>query len=140
MPAQPRGLIVMMSRQEQLVALTLGGVAKARASAARIACGKNLQQIGLALHNYHGQNGLFPPGLTSDTPHAPMPYAGWGVYLLPYLEAAPLWETTVSAFETNRNFLRVPPHVGLATVVPAYSCPADSRTRSVHPVGANQAP
>jgi prepilin-type processing-associated H-X9-DG protein len=55
----------------------------------------------------------------------------WEARLLPFLEQGPLWETTVQAYQQDRDFVHNPPHVGLATLMPVYSCPADARTELV---------
>lgn len=51
----------------------------------------------------------------------------WGVLLLPYVEQDGLWTQTQNAFRTAPQGYMNPPHVGLATVVKVYACPADGR-------------
>jgi prepilin-type processing-associated H-X9-DG protein len=48
----------------------------------------NLKLIGLAMHNYHGANGCFPPAYIADEKGRPM--HSWRVLLSPYLESAAL--------------------------------------------------
>lgn len=46
-------------------------------------CGDNLKQIALAIHNYHGDFGCFPPAAIFDRQGRPL--LSWRVAILPYL-------------------------------------------------------
>lgn len=82
-----------------LAALLLPAVRTSREPARRTQCRNNLKQIGLALHNYHDDYRVFPPGYVADTEHpdrspttldGPSGFA-WSAAILPYLDAAPLY-------------------------------------------------
>lgn len=51
----------------------------------------NLKQMGLALHNYHDVENVFPAGATFDQYGTPM--HSWITVLLPYTDQMPLYET-----------------------------------------------
>ncbi len=113
-------LLVVIAIIAILIALLVPAVQKVRESAARLQCGNNLKQMGLACHNYLDVNKCFPcsrnvnsyPGETAellapsdDEPDADEAGVGgmgvnWATYLLPYIDQQPLfalWDTTYNA-------------------------------------------
>jgi type II secretory pathway pseudopilin PulG len=54
-------------------------------------CANNLMHLHLALHNYHDANQSFPPAYTVDAEGKPL--HSWRVLVLPYLEAAELYQS-----------------------------------------------
>ncbi len=117
-------LLVVLGVTGVLISLVLPAVQSVRASASRAACQNNLKQIALALHAYHDQQGGLPPQTGPGSPNTSLRWLG---FLLPYVEQEALWTATVQAFRIDPIAFHNPPHIGYATVVKLYTCPADGR-------------
>jgi prepilin-type N-terminal cleavage/methylation domain-containing protein/prepilin-type processing-associated H-X9-DG protein len=105
-----------------LIALFSPAVQRARDASARTLCTNNLRQIGVALHQYEIARKRFPPGV--GYPDS-FPFMSWHARVLPFIEQNSLWQQTVSAYQADKAFWDNPPHVGFATKIPLFQCPAD---------------
>jgi len=125
-------LLVVIAIIAILIGLLLPAVQKVREAAARMQCGNNMKQFGVALHNYHGSTNHFPGAYVNAT--------GQGTgslfyFLLPYMEQDSIYKLgTVAPINTNPqpdaywgNFadLRTPG----ANTVKTYLCPSDPTTQ-----------
>jgi len=81
-----------------LIALLLPAVQAAREAARRAQCVNNLKQLGLAVHNYHSQQNVFPP-LVGNLSAAWFKISSdwwpldWTAMLLPQMEQQPLYNS-----------------------------------------------
>lgn len=103
-----------------LVAMLLPAVRVGREPSRRSQCKNNLKQIGLALHQYHDEYGMFPPAFTVDAEGNRL--HSWRSLILPYLDQKTLydkidfskpWDDPVNA-EVRKASL------------PSYRCPSTS--------------
>ena len=121
-------LLVVIAIIAILIALLLPAVQQAREAARRSQCKNNLKQIGLALHNYHDNFRMFPPGDVRRTYGSGVQtwttsMLGWIPRILPFLDQAPLynqinWEMETGVSSTPNSNIR---KVKLSVV----RCPSD---------------
>ncbi|MGO8745221.1 MAG: DUF1559 domain-containing protein [Thermoguttaceae bacterium] len=102
-----------------LVGLLLPAINAARESARGIQCQNNLKQIGLALQNYRGCYGCYPPACTYDETGRPM--HSWRFLILPFLESMP----TYSSCNLNEPWDAPSNRALLADHKYVYKCPDD---------------
>jgi prepilin-type processing-associated H-X9-DG protein len=132
-------LLVVLAIVGVLLGLLLPAVQKVRAAAARLACGNNLRQAGLALHQFEAGRGCFPPGAV----YGPLPQAGVNAdalhgcwpFLLPYLEQ----EALARQYRWDLDFFDPANQPAVATQLKVLQCPAAEPNRVVdasHPGGA----
>jgi hypothetical protein len=121
-------LLVVNAIVASLVGLLLPAVQKVRESAARAKCQNNLKQIGLALHDYAGIYGYFPPAYANQPADLTdyRPGWGWGTFLLPFLEQPGLYkqiDPMHTLFGGGANPALATPLT--QTPLPLYRCPSD---------------
>jgi prepilin-type N-terminal cleavage/methylation domain-containing protein len=133
-------LLVVIAIIGVLVALLLPAVQAAREAARRSQCSNNLKQLGIGLHNYHDQRGVFPMGqhnpIGANPPATAWNRSCWWQAVLPFVEQQPLFELIV----TRSKATPTPPYVtqfsnnvqntvsepGRNTIVKLFVCPSDA--------------
>src|SRR5947199_8141234 len=104
-----------------LIGLLLAAVQRVRESAARLKCQNNVKQLALALHQYNDANGALPPGHRSFQNPDRMPFSGWPLSILPFIEQPALYEKGRAAYRILPFLPFInPPHTDLSTVVQAF--------------------
>jgi prepilin-type N-terminal cleavage/methylation domain-containing protein/prepilin-type processing-associated H-X9-DG protein len=115
-------LLVVIAIIAILIGLLLPAVQKVREAAARMQCGNNLKQIGVALHNYHDAYGKLPRG--NHRPGSGYGYS-WRLFILPYCEQPALFNALM---QSSNNLALSSWSDAMAPtnsrVVPIYRCPS----------------
>jgi prepilin-type N-terminal cleavage/methylation domain-containing protein/prepilin-type processing-associated H-X9-DG protein len=141
-------LLVVIAIIAVLVAILLPAVQQAREAARQAQCKNNLKQIGIALHNYHEQNSMFPmagwqqSAAVANRERSP----SWMVRLFPMIDQGAAYNKLVMEGTDftgqdgpDRNW-----RVRQDTRVPLFNCPSQTlpmtRTDSIGPSSALGAP
>jgi hypothetical protein len=120
-------LLVVLGVTFMLIGMLMPAIQKVRAAADRMMCAHKLRQLGVALHHYHADYHVLPPGVSSNKPTSQYPYMSWLNRLLPYLEEDATWNQTISAYQQDRYPFHVPPHSNFSKPVKHFACPSDER-------------
>lgn len=76
-----------------LIALLLPAIQFAREAAKRMQCSNHLKQYALACHNHHDMYKILPPVGKEGPGNPSQDRIGWAVWVLPFIEQVPLYET-----------------------------------------------
>jgi prepilin-type N-terminal cleavage/methylation domain-containing protein len=124
-------LLVVIAIIAVLIALLLPAVQAAREAARRAQCVNNLKQIGIALHNYHDQNGSFPLGGVNIGPSS----AGWNgqantlswrALILPQMEQGNVFNALNISVTVSSNAVDTyAGYTAWVTVSNTWLCPSD---------------
>jgi prepilin-type N-terminal cleavage/methylation domain-containing protein/prepilin-type processing-associated H-X9-DG protein len=127
-------LLVVIAIIAVLIALLLPAVQAAREAARRAQCTNNLKQIGLALHNYHQTNNVFPPGHSQSAFQIGYAggYAGWTEWsaqamMLGYMEQTPIYNSINFAFCGGYSYGAFANVSVFNLPIATFMCPSDTQ-------------
>ena len=130
-------LLVVIAIIAVLIALLLPAIQSAREAARRAQCTNNLEQIGLALHNYEQAIGSFPPGYVSSVAATILNACNqdqenqlsvdlgsgwaWGSMILPFMDQ----QAVYNAINFNLSVACRQNDTGSLTALTVHLCPSD---------------
>lgn len=111
-------LLVVIAIIGVLLGLLLPAIQAAREAARRSECTNNLKQMGLALQNYHSQNGSLPPGALKHEIEDRVGLS-WRVLILPFLELNNIYEQIHPEPDGGAN-----DYSPQGSIIEVYHCPS----------------
>ncbi|OJW19608.1 MAG: hypothetical protein BGO49_14240 [Planctomycetales bacterium 71-10] len=131
-------LLVVIAIIAVLIALLLPAVQAAREAARRAQCTNNLKQIGIAMHNYHTANNVFPLGVTASfngIDKACIAWTGWSAQalMLGYMEQQPLYNAANFMMDARyANGICAPTNsTTINTKISSFLCPSDGNAGQI---------
>lgn len=113
-------LLVTMAIIAVLIALLLPAVQQAREAARRSQCANNVKQIGLAMHNYESQFGMFATSTRPIPAQSVGKQAAALTRILPFLEQNGVFQQ----YNFNVNWFDNPNPSAIQTQMSAFHCPS----------------
>ncbi len=120
-------LLVVIAIIALVVGLLLPAVQKVREAAARVQCGNNLKQMGIALLLYNDATGSFPSGFY---PSGTFTNTGWQLQLLPFLEQPALWDQSYEWLQANPGNTDNNSYPACGFPMKVFICPSNPRPAS----------
>jgi len=111
-------LLVVIAIIAVLIALLVPAVQRVRESASRVQCESNLHQLGVAFHNYEGDNKGFPTSIDGSKPIGGK--RSQLVVLMPYLEQ----QAISYQYDLKKPWYDPVNATAIATEVPVLQCPS----------------
>jgi prepilin-type N-terminal cleavage/methylation domain-containing protein/prepilin-type processing-associated H-X9-DG protein len=136
-------LLVVIAIIAVLITLLLPAVQAAREAARRSQCVNNLKQIGIALHNYHNINNVFPMGVGSGVSALPSTTNithSWSIHaaILPQMEQMAIFNSINFNYGTSDNSGQITYPINSTAIrsqIAAFICPSDPNGSSTEVVG-----
>ncbi len=121
-------LLVVIAIIGVLVALLLPAVQAAREAARRAQCVNNLKQMGLAMHNYEGTNGVLPPSVVLRGSGTSLVWSnGWSIQarIAPFAEQGPIF----NSMNFDLSYELLANQTAASQTISLFLCPSETDTQ-----------